>query len=381
MIAIAPLRVLFVVPNLDVGGAERHVTTLLTRLDQRRFRPSLICLGHEGGLFDSLVDSGVPCRALQRTKAEAPLILAELVREMRRDRIELVVTRSYNAEVLGRLAARLAGVPHSAVWLHNASDLRPRSRVRVAADRALDRVTSAYYAVSNGQLPYLIDELRYPPSKIHVVHNGVDPLPYPPRRDESLARELGLDPGRVVVGTVAVLRPEKDHAILLRAFADVASRCPEAVLLLVGDGPLRRELAAAAAELGIADRVVFTGARRDVPRILPLIDIFVMSSRTEAFPMALLEAMAAGLPSVCTTVGGIPEIVEDGLTGHLVPPREPGPLATRLVELIATPSRRHAMGGAARRRLEDRFGLDRSVQLSEEMLERTVGRRGAERTT
>lgn len=367
---------MFVVPNLDLGGAERHVTTLLPRLDPQRFCPSLVCLGHEGELFGVLRDAGVPARALHGRRSQAPLMLAELVRQMRRERAELVVTRSYNAEVLGRVAARLAGVSRSVVWLHNAQDLRPRSRLRRFSDRTLDRVTTAYFAVARGQLPYLVDDLGYPPEKIHVVHNGVDPAchPYPADRDLALARELGIAPEQVVIGTAAVLRPEKNHAVLLHAFARVAAQRPEALLLLIGDGPLRPELTALADRLGVAEKVRFAGSRSDVSRILPLLDVFVLSSWTEAFPMALLEAMAAGRPAVCTSVGGVPEIVNDGVTGHLVPSGDPAPLAARLSELVAAPGRRNAMGTAARRRLEERFTLERSILRSEDLLERTARR-------
>ncbi len=371
-----PLRVLFVVPNLDVGGAERQVTTLLTRLDPRRFRPSLVCLGDEGELFGVLRAAGVPARALHLRRSQAPLILVELVRQMRRERIDLVVTRSYNAEVLGRVAALLAGVRHAVVWVHNPCDLRPRSRLRVTADRVLDHVTTAYYAVTHCQLPYLIDELRYPPEKIHVVYNGVDPGadPAPAPRDGVLARGLGIGPGDVVVGIAAVLRPEKDHLMLVRAFADVAATCPEAVLLVVGDGPMLPAVTSLAERLGLAGRIRFAGLRVDVDRILPLLDVFVLPSRTEAFPMALLEAMAAGLPSVCTAVGGVPEMVDDGVTGYLVPVGDQAALTARLTELVAEPERRARMGAAARRRLEDRFTLDSSIRRSEYLLATTAGR-------
>lgn len=374
-----PLRVLFVVPQLGFGGAERHVATLLPRLDRSRFSPSLLCIGRGGSLFDEVAAAGVPARALHRGKGSYAPALAEMVGHMRRTRPDIVVTRgAKNAEVLGRLAALLSGVPCSVVWVHNNEDLRPRDRVRRLSDRLLDRFTSAYFGVAFAQLPYLTATLGYPPEKIRIIQNGVDVAQFEPHRvagrDPALAAELGVAADEPVVGIVAVLRPEKDHAGFLRAARLVLERHPKARFLVVGRGAREGELKALAAELGIADRVVFTGARSDVPAILGLLDVFVLSSYTEAFPMAVLEAMAVGTPAVCTAVGGVPEMVDDGVTGHLVPPRDPAALAARVGELLADRGRAQAMGAAARAKLEADFSLELSVRRAEEALAETAGR-------
>jgi glycosyltransferase involved in cell wall biosynthesis len=375
---VGPLRVLFVVPDLGVGGAERHVATLAPVLDPRRFAPSVVCIGDEGALFGSLQETGVPARALNRRGKPVQALLG-LIRLMWRERPDVVITRGYNAETLGRIAAVLARVPRSVVWVHNCGDVVPRSRVRRMIDRLLDPVTSAYYAVAHGQRPYLTGELRYPSGKIEVIHNGVDPARFHVRnetvRDAGFAAELGLDPASPVIAIVAVLRPEKDHETLLRAMGMVVDEIPDARLLVVGDGPLRGRLEELTVELGLAGVVVFTGSRNDVGHLLGMVDVVALSSYTvECFPMAVLEAMACGVPAVATAVGGVPEMIDNGVTGYVVAPRDSPALADALIKTLRDPGRAAAMGRAARQRVESAFSLDRSVRRAAEAIARTAGR-------
>jgi glycosyltransferase involved in cell wall biosynthesis len=381
------VRVAFVVPDLGLGGAERHVTTLVGHLDRRRFDPSVVCLGREGELFPALAAAGVPGVAFHRTRREALLGLADLVRWLRRTAPDVVVLRGYNAELLGRLAAVLARVPRVVVWVHNCGDLEPRGRLRGLTDRVLGRVTDAWFGVAHAQVPYLVDELGVPRGKVRIIHNGVEPSRFDGPVDAGLRPSLGLHDDDLVVGILAALRPEKDHESFLHAAALVAAASSRARFLVVGGGPRRPALEALAQRLGIEDRVVFTGPRDDVAALLHAIDVFVLSSFTiECFPMALLEAMAASRPAVCTAVGGVPEMVQEGVTGHLVPPRDPAALADRLIGLLADEPRRRAFGAAARARVEEAFTLERSVAEAERRLlevaagpRRTPRRRGADR--
>ena len=265
------------------------------------------------------------------------------------------------------------------VWVHNCGDVTPRGRVRLALDRILDPLTSAYYGVAYGQMPYLTRDLGYAASKITIIQNGADPSVFEfiedEPRDEVFAATLGIEPGDPVFGILAVLRPEKDHQTLLQATRRVIDAVPDARLLVVGDGPLRADLERLAASLGIAERVIFTGSRSDVGALLKLMNVFTLTSFTiECCPMALLEAMANGRPAVCTAVGGVPEMIEEGVTGHVVPVRDPEALAERIVSLLRDPARASDMGVAARRRLETDFSLKRSIHNAELAIERTAGR-------
>lgn len=369
-----PLRVLFVGPGLLTGGAERHLVTLLTSMDRSRFDPSVVCISAEVPLFAELAAAGIPTRSLGRTRYGTFLAFLDLVRHFRRTRPDIVVVQGVNASILGRLAAAVCGVPRSVVWVHNCCDLGPPRRLPQLTDRLLDPVTSAYFGVAAGQVRYLTEGLGYPASKVRIVRNGTDLTrfrfsPLPPRNPH-LAGELGVQPGEPVVGIVGVMRPEKDHPTFLHAARLVLDRVPRARFLLVGPPP--GELGRLAEELGIAERVTFTGERSDVPQLLSMFDVFALTSYAECFPMAVLEAMAVGRPTVCTSVGGVPEIVDDGVTGYLVPPRDPVALAERLVALLEDPERAAEMGRAARARVEAEFTIEHSVRNAERALEETA---------
>ena len=372
------MRVMFIVPRLRVGGAERHVATLLTHLDGTRYEASLLSLGEGGRNFDDVAAAGIPARALRRTRRGLALALVQTTRHVRHVRPDVVVVQGANAEAIGRIAAVLTGVPRTVVWVHNCGDVAPRRRIRRIADQILEPATSAYYGVAHAQWTYLTRDLKFPPDKVRIIHNGVDPAPFDTDdsrgRDGVLADEFEIPVGAPVVGIVAVLRPEKDHATFLFAARLVLQEEPRTVFLIVGHGDRRADLERLAAELGMADSVRFTGERSDIPALLKLMDIFVLSSRTvECFPMALLEAMAAGKPAVCTAVGGVPEIILDGTTGHLVPVGDPAAMADRLVALVRDPDRARAMGTAGRSRLKAEFTLRHSVDRAEAAFAETLG--------
>lgn len=369
MTTVDRVRVMYVVPDLRIGGAERHVTTLMPNLDERRFETAVVCIGEEGALFSDLAGSRTKAVALHRTKREAVRALLELIRQMRAFAPDVVITRGYNAETLGRIAARLTRVPRVVVWAHSAADGDSRSVINRLTDRVLDRVTDAYFGVAERQTDHLVDDLGYPRAKIRVIYNGVDPGTFDTGDDRSAVYDIGIRAEDKVVGILAALRPEKDHATFLRAARIVADRVPDAKFLIVGDGPERAAIKDFVDELGMRDRVVMAGSRTDVPKILQAIDVFVLSSYTvECFPMALLEAMAAGRPAVCTAVGGLPEMVHGGVTGYLVPPEDPVALADRLVDLLSDGSLAKQMGHAARLRVEEMFSLRTSVTAAEREL-------------
>jgi glycosyltransferase involved in cell wall biosynthesis len=365
--------VLFVVPNLFCGGAERHLTTLLPRMDPARFTPSVICIGEEGELFSTLPAAGIEAVALLLRKRQAVRALIELVTMMRRTRPDVVVVQGYNAETLGRIAARIAGVKHTVNWVHNIGAVEPRGTVRRTVDRALTRWTSGYFGVAEAQRRYLVDELGHPDDKIRIIYNGVDPAQFSTSADRGVRAEFGFADDDPVVGIVARFRPEKDHVNLLRAARTVVDELPRARFLIIGDGPTLPQVEALCTELQLTPNVHFAGLRDDVPRLLQTIDVFVLSSATvECFPIALLEAMACARPAVCTAIGGIPEMINDGETGYLVPPKDPQELAAGLVRLLRDPQTARRMGRAARARVEAEFTLDRSVAAAQQAIEDVV---------
>jgi glycosyltransferase involved in cell wall biosynthesis len=377
----SPLRVTFVVPDLAVGGAERHVVDLLTRLDRDVVQPRVVCLGEPGRLFGAAAAVG-PATSFGHSRRDVLRSVLALARELRAARTDVVVARGYSAELVGRLAATLARVPRSVVWVHNCGSLTPRGRARRVADRVLDPVTDAYFGVAHRQVPYLVDDLGYPERKVRVLHNGVDVDAFG-RREDVAARDavragLGLAPDDVAIGILAALRPEKEHELLLAAVRRVVDAVPRARLVVVGEGERRAGLEARAAALGLGEAVVFAGYRSDVPQVLAALDVLTLaSSAVECFPISLLEAMATGLPAVCTDVGGVAEILVDGETGFLVASRDETALADRLTTLAADAGLRRRMGDAGRARVRERFTLTANVRETERRLVELRPDRGA----
>ena len=240
----------------------------------------------------------------------------------------------------------------------------------------LDSTTDSYFGVAEAQRPYMVHELKYPDRKVRIIYNGVDPGLFDTTDDRSALAEFNIPVHEKVVGIVAALRPEKDHATFLRAARMVLDVVPDVAFLVVGDGPTRAALEKLCTQLGISRNVHFVGTRSDVDRLLRSMNVFALSSNTvECFPMALLEAMACARPAVCTDVGGIPEMIEHGVSGYLVPPNQPGLLASRLIDLLNDANAARAMGRAGRRRVEIQFSLARSVEAAEQAIEDVMQRR------
>lgn len=370
-----PIKVRFVIPGLSVGGAERHVVTLLPKMNPAKFTSSVVCIGEEGELFPALALGGIGARALHLGGARnAFRALTKLISLMRLERPDVVVLFGYNAETLGRIAALVTGVKRTVVWVHNMGDIEPRGSLRKVLQRGLDRLTSSFFGVAEAQRPLIVNDRRCRPDRVQIIRNGVDTALFPAQQDRSAREEFGFCLSDPVVGIVAALRPEKDHVTFLRAARIVVNELPRARFLIVGDGPARADLESLSAELGIEENVHFTGTRHDIARLLGAIDVFALSSFTvECFPMALLEAMASARPAVCTNVGGVGEMILHGDTGYLVPAHDHRSLATRLVELLRNPDAARRMGLAGRHRVESEFSLQRSVEGAEQAIINVMG--------
>jgi glycosyltransferase involved in cell wall biosynthesis len=364
-----PVRVVFVTPDLRMGGAERHLVTLAGALDRSRFATTVLCIKGLGPLHDELAARGVEVLCLQAgaRRRALPGALVALILELRRRRAEVVVTHGLSANALGRLAAALARAPARITWKHNCGHLGRHGLLERCSERVLGSLCTRYIGVAHGQVPYLLGYLRLPPKKLRIIHNSVDPGRYRQRAERR--GELGFAERDPVVAVNAVLRREKDHPTVLHAIEKLARQLPRVKLLLIGDGPERERLRRLATGLGIEQRVVFMGSRTDAPELLGCADVVALASRTvECFPYAILEAMAMSRPAVCTAVGGLPEMVEDGVTGYLVPPRDPRALAAALGRVLSSDDRGRAMGEAARRRLEERFPFAAMLRAAEREL-------------
>jgi sugar transferase (PEP-CTERM/EpsH1 system associated) len=356
----AALRtVAHVVQNLDVGGLERVVISLMRSTDPARYHSILYTLGGGGVLSTGLAQAGFRVRSFTKAPGLDYALLVRMARMLRADRVDIVHCHNYSPLVYGAIsgrAARVAGVVYTA---HGAKTSGRRATRTFQRLRLVDEVVF----VSDDARRVALAAGAVRDRRVHTIVNGVDTRAYARGSDvrRRVRAEFSMPDDAPVVGIIARLTPAKDHVNLFDAFRRVRDAHADARLLLVGDGELRAELERAVHERGLASAVVFAGRRDDVADVLSALDIFVLSSATEGLAVTLLEAMAAGLPVVATRVGGNPEVVVDGDTGRLVPPRDPEALAAAIGELLTDRARAARMGERGAERARGRFGIDAMV--------------------
>jgi glycosyltransferase involved in cell wall biosynthesis len=365
-----PLPVLFLVPNLATGGAERQLAELVTRMDPARFRPLVVCLKTGGPFSDQIRAAGIEVLHLGFRAGWDPRFPWRLARICRERGIRALVLRDFSTGAVGRVVGRALGIRPVIMAEHSTGTVTPMRRHRVL-ERVLAPWCDGVIAVAEGQIPFLVGEKGHRRDRIRVIYNGIDVdrwSPRPPSR--KILTEFAVPPDAPVVGIVAMLRPEKDHATFLRAAERLAARLPAARFFVVGEGTERAYLQRLAGELDLAGRVHFTGRRADVADLLSTFDACVLCSYTvETFPMAFLEAMALERPIVGTRVGGLPEMIDEGRNGFLVPPRDPEALAEALYRVVADREVARAMGRESRRLVRERFSVERMVRETERFID------------
>jgi glycosyltransferase involved in cell wall biosynthesis len=365
------LRVLSLVDTLRPGGAERLAATLAIRLDPSRFEPT-VCVSRAitapSPLIDDLEEAGVSILRLSRTSRGALWAWSPLVTFLRRERVDVLHAHMFGSNAWGAVLATLSRVPVFVAHVHSwAFEDRP---LRVFLDRELiARAADAVLAVSEEDRRRMIGVGRIPPTKVRLVTNGIVPL----RPSGSNVRaELGIPPEAEVVGTIAVLRPEKAHEVLIEAADLLAREFPRLRMLIAGMGPEEDRLRELVREKGLQETVIMLGFRRNVADVLAAVDVAVFSSDREGSPLAVMESMAAGKPVVATRVGGVPDLVVDGVQGLLVPPRDPRALADAVGRLLRDPGARAELGKRGQERQLRDFDIASTVRRVEGIYEELV---------
>lgn len=361
-----PPLVVHLIYKLDFGGLENLMVERINRMPAAAYRHAIVCLTGYTDFAKKITRAGVTLHALDKQPGQSPgthLALYRLLRELRP-----AILHSYNLSAIEYApAALLAGVPVRINGAHgrDAADPHGRNRKHNFLRRLMVPFYDACYANSRDMLEWNRDVIKVPASKSCLLGNGIDTDKYHPRTDTQRSSAGPFGPQHFVIGAVGRVEPVKDHAGLMDAFIALLARLPQQRdrlrLAIVGEGNQLDTLRAKAAAAGIADLVWLPGARTDVADFLRGIDLFAMSSIAEGTPGSALEAMASGLPVVGTRVGGLPEVIDDGVTGTLVPARDAQAMAAALANYATDPALARAHGAAGRERVLAKYNMTAMV--------------------
>jgi glycosyltransferase involved in cell wall biosynthesis len=367
-------RVVYLAHAFHVGGAEEMVLNLVRHLPER-FEPTVVCINQAGPIGEEIRGTGVPFRVLKLTPGlMRPFDVMRLRDFLFECDPDIVHTFLLTASLYGRFAAMLAQVP---IVIGTEVNIYEHKRsLHARAERWLMRGTDAVVASAGAVRDFYIDQVKADPSRVEVIYNAVDwaQLQTTMTRGETRAA-MAIPAEAPVAGIIARLTEQKAHRVLFEALARTPA-LSQVHLMVVGDGELRDDLRQRVDSLSLSSRVHFVGARRDLGNVLAAIDVFVMPSLWEGLPLSLVLAMGAGLPVIATAVAGIPEVVQDGVSGLLVTPGDVTGLGAAMARVFANDTERVRFGQAARAFVRPRFGVDGYVNSVSALYDRLLLAKG-----
>ena len=364
MVLESRIRVLHLVDTLNIGGTESQLVQVALRMQRIGHHVTVGCLRAEGPFLEVLRRAGVPVVEFRKEKTLLSLngaaLLVRLAAFLRRERFDVVHAHDLWSNLLGVPAGRLARVSIIISSRRYLADLEWYTPWRNRIVRLIYRLSTRVVVNSNAVREKLIDRDHVSSKRIRVLYNAVDVRGFADaRRDWDRILPHITKTARHIAVLANMYSRVKGHTCLVSAARIVCASEPNAVFLLIGDGPERHQLETQVRDSGLENNVVFLGRRTDVPEILVWCDLSVMPSESEAFPNALLESMSAGLPVVATNVGGSTEIIENGINGILVPPRNPEKLAAAVLLLLRDPRLAKKLAQAGQNHMQKHFSFER----------------------
>lgn len=372
-------RILHLINTAGPGGAETVFLRLVTGLDRSRwesipFVPEVDWLTHE------LRNAGADPH-IDRARSRFDLgFFRRLSGFLRRERIDVIHSHLFGPTVEAGILSRITSVPTIGT-IHGVGDLSPRESLKALKFGLVRQGVARLVFVSDSLRDSFLSRGNFPRARTEVIANGVDPAAHMLTRDAAVREELGIPEDAFVVGAVGNLRPVKRYDLFLQMAALLHSRDPNYRFVVVGQDsePLHGELLSLRSSLGLEGIVHFTGFRGDVERILPSLDLFTITSDSEGFSIATVQAMASGLPVVATRCGGPEEILEDGITGRLAPTGDVAAMAEVVEALRRNPQQRASLAAAGRRSAARRFSSDAQIARYEALYEAVIAERGGDR--
>lgn len=362
-------KILYLITDLNVGGAEEFLLLTLKNINRQKFHPYVCCL-YGGKLEREIENLGVKVINLKMKNKFDIFVLFKLYSLLRKEKFNIVHTHLFHANIIGRVIARLVNVPIVVSTQHYAFSYN--GRLGMFLEKVTAPLTDRIIVVSEAARKFCINQEGIPAEKLQLIYNGIDiNMKDMPDDVEELKTYLSLN-NNFVIGCVGRFVEVKGHQYLLKAIKEVTDIYPKIKLLLVGRGSLKEKLTAFASELGIAKLVIFLDERRNVAQILNLLDLCVLPSLQEGLSITLLEALAMGRPCIATAVGGNREVIVDGESGILVRPRDDKALAEAIISLLNDRQKASALGSNGRLRVKEHFNIKQSVTGTQSLYELLV---------
>ncbi|VAX34860.1 hypothetical protein MNBD_UNCLBAC01-1102 [hydrothermal vent metagenome] len=361
------MKILQVVLSLKCGGLEKLVIHLSEKLKERGHYVEIVCLGQKGELGEEAERKGIFVTSLNKNDGVDLKLLWRLKKIIKEKEIDLLHTHNMSPLIYGSLVARWVGIK-----MVNTRHGRASHKTY----RFIWNLTSRVVAISDDARTELLQHNFIEENKVKVIYNAINLSDFEFIKNiqfkTQVWHDFGLQSDSLLIGIVARLSIEKDHKTLIKAFQRIAESSMDVKLLIIGDGQLKENLKSLVKKLNIENKVKFLGFRKDIPELINILDLFVLSSTMEGVSLTLLEAMAAGKPVIATNVGGNPEVVVDGDTGLLVPSGDPKKMAEAIIKILSDKELAAQMGNAGRKRVEKFFSLEKMVDKYEKIYQEVI---------
>jgi len=356
------IKVLQLVEDFKIGGLERVVESVFNGLNTEKYEPSIWCIAEGGELFDEIIKENMDIRILNIGTYHNPFNIVKLAFLIRNQKFHIIHTHGYYASTMGRISAFLARTPIIIAHVHTTYWDFKKRHLRI--EKILSLITDSIICCSNAVKEFIVSKEKINLNKTTIIYNGIHC-----KKSEDTETVLDLSDQKVVqIAVVASLVENKGHKNLLEAFSKIVRNHSNVKLTILGDGPLRYQLADQAKRLRISDYTEFLGIVRDVQMILKDCDIVVLPSiAREGLGMAIIEGMCLAKPVIASNIGGIPELVENGVNGYLIPPGDSDSLSEMLEILIKNRELCGRMGAEGRKKFEKDFDADTMIKKVEEL--------------
>jgi glycosyltransferase involved in cell wall biosynthesis len=361
------INILYLIATLDVGGAERQLVELVKRIDKNKFKPVVCCLTRGGPLEQELKEANIEYFILGKKVKFDFSVIFKLISILKQKNIHILHTWMFTSNSFGRIAGIISQTP-IIIAEEQCADIW-KNGVHIFIDKTLSHFTDKIICVSEGVENFYHKYAHISLDKMVTIYNGVEISDEVNIDKEKKKEEFGIMGKDNIVTTIGRLAPQKGIEYLLYAVPKILESMPKKKFLVVGEGDEKNKLKKLAEKLNISQNVIFAGLRNDVKEILAITDVFVLPSLFEGLPIVILEAMLAGKPIVATDIPGTDELIVNGETGILIPPKDADSLASAIINVFKNLEKAKEMGASGRKRIEKYFSINETVRKTEELYE------------